>query len=120
MLALLEERLERDGVGNVTPVLGCPTTRGCRPGRSTWRCSWTSTTSSKAPQPMLRRLRDALKPDGGVVLVEYRKEDRSLPILPEHKMSVAEAKLEVEAEGFTLWAVNPRLPRQHLLIFRKR
>ena len=40
------------------------------------------------------------------MLLEYRKEDPLVPIRPEHKMSVAEAKLEVEAEGFTLSRVD--------------
>ena len=31
--------------------------------------------------------------------------------------SVAEAKMEVEAEGFTLSKVDESLPRQHILIF---
>ena len=35
-------------------------------------------------------------------------------------MSVAEAKMEVEAEGFHLSRVDERLPRQHILIFSKR
>ncbi len=69
------------------------------------------------PQTMLRHLREALKPGGRLVLLEYRKEDPSIPIRPEHKMSVAEAKLEVEAEGFTLAKVDETLPRQHILIF---
>jgi hypothetical protein len=34
-------------------------------------------------------------------------------------MSVAEAKLEVEAEGFKLTKANEDLPRQHILIFSK-
>ena len=34
-------------------------------------------------------------------------------------MSVAEAKLELAAEGFTLAKVDGRLPRQHILIFSK-
>jgi len=72
------------------------------------------------PQAMLRHLRDALKPTGRLVLLEYRKEDPAIPIRPEHKMSVAEAKLEVEAEGFTLSKVDEALPRQHILIFTKR
>ena len=42
-----------------------------------------------------------------------------MPIRPEHKMSVAEAKLEVEAEGFTLSRVDSALPRQHILIFTR-
>jgi SAM-dependent methyltransferase len=72
------------------------------------------------PQAMLQRLREALKPDGRLVLLEYRKEDPSIPIRPEHKMSVAEARLEVEHEGFTLSKVDEALPRQHILIFTLR
>jgi hypothetical protein len=53
------------------------------------------------------------------VLLEYRKEDPSVPIRPEHKMSVAEAKLEVEAEGFKLTQKIDKLPRQHVLVFTK-
>ena len=45
--------------------------------------------------------------------------DPSIPIKPEHKMSVADAKLEVEAEGFKLTKTNEDLPRQHILIFTK-
>jgi SAM-dependent methyltransferase len=69
------------------------------------------------PQTMLRHLRESLKPGGRLVLLEYRKEDPTVPIKPEHKMSVAEAKMEVEAEGFTLSRVDEALPRQHILIF---
>ena len=73
-----------------------------------------------APQAMLRRIRGALKPDGRLVLLEYRKEDPNVPIRFEHKMSVAEAKLEVEDEQFQLVATDERLPRQHILIFTRR
>jgi hypothetical protein len=61
-----------------------------------------------------------LKPSGRLVLLEYRKEDPSVPIKEEHKMTVAEAKLEVEHEGFALSTVDERLPRQHILIFSTR
>ena len=71
------------------------------------------------PQKMLRSIRTALKPGGRLVLLEYRKEDPEVPIRFEHKMSIAEAKLELEAEGFTLSRVDDRLPRQHILIFAK-
>jgi predicted methyltransferase len=72
------------------------------------------------PQKMLAAMRAELKPDGRLVLLEYRKEDPSVPILPEHKMTVAEAKTEVEAEGFKLSQVLETLPRQHILIFTRR
>ncbi|BDC51816.1 methyltransferase type 11 [Bryobacterales bacterium F-183] len=71
------------------------------------------------PQEMLRKMRAALRPDGRLVLLEYRKEDPSIPIRPEHKMSVKEVKAELEAEGFRLKENIGILPRQHILIFTK-
>lgn len=71
------------------------------------------------PQKMLRGIRAALKPDGRLVLLEYRKEDPSIPIRPEHKMSVAEVKAELEAEGFKMSQVIETLPRQHIIILTK-
>jgi precorrin-6B methylase 2 len=71
------------------------------------------------PQKMLQRIRDALKPGGRLVLLEYRKEDPNIPILAEHKMSVTEVKTELEAEGFALGPVIETLPRQHILILTK-
>ena len=71
------------------------------------------------PQAMLDKIRESLKPDGRLVLLEYRKEDPAVPIRPEHKMSVAEVKTEVEAAGFKLNQVIETLPRQHIIIFRK-
>jgi ubiquinone/menaquinone biosynthesis C-methylase UbiE len=71
------------------------------------------------PQRMLRKMREALKPDGRLILLEYRKEDPSIPIRTEHKMSVQEVKLELEAEGFHLDRVLETLPRQHILILTK-
>ncbi len=69
------------------------------------------------PQAMLKKMREALKPTGRMVLLEYRKEDPNVPIRLEHKMTVEEAKAEIEAEGFKLQKVVGSLPRQHILIF---
>ena len=71
------------------------------------------------PQNMLRRMKEALKNDGRLVLLEYRKEDPHIPIRSEHEMSVAEVKAELEAEGYKLEKVLKDLPRQHILVFRK-
>jgi ubiquinone/menaquinone biosynthesis C-methylase UbiE len=59
------------------------------------------------PQRMLSRIRESLKPDGRLVLLEYRKEDPSVPIRPEHKMSVQEVKAEVTPEGYRFEKVVP-------------
>lgn len=71
------------------------------------------------PQSMLRALRAALKDDGQLVLLEYRKEDPKVPIQALHKMSVAGVRLELEAEEFRLAQTIETLPRQHILIFVK-
>lgn len=71
------------------------------------------------PQVMLASLRRSLKPDGRLVLMEYRKEDPAIPIAAAHKMTVADARAEVTAEGFTFDRVIPGLPRQHIIVFRK-
>jgi ubiquinone/menaquinone biosynthesis C-methylase UbiE len=71
------------------------------------------------PQTFLRSVKSALRPDGRLVLIEFRKEDASVPIRPEHKMSVREARMELEAEGFRLDRVIDVLPWQHILIFRR-
>ncbi|MCX6628896.1 MAG: class I SAM-dependent methyltransferase [Candidatus Solibacter sp.] len=72
-----------------------------------------------APQKMLRGIRESLKPDGRLVLLEYRGEDPAVPIRPEHKMTVTLVRAELEPEGYRLDRVLEDLPRQHILIFRK-
>jgi ubiquinone/menaquinone biosynthesis C-methylase UbiE len=72
------------------------------------------------PQSMVRGIHRALRPDGRLVLLEYRKEDPWIPIRPEHKMSVAEVRTEIEPEGYQFIRVDDGLPWQHVLIFAKR
>ena len=71
------------------------------------------------PQRMLDRIRDSLKSGGRLVLLEYRKEDPSVPIRPEHKMSIQEVKAEVIPEGYSFEKVVDTLPLQHIIFFRK-
>jgi SAM-dependent methyltransferase len=117
MLDLLARRLARKKIANVTLVQGTLDDPKLPPESVDLALMVDVYHEFSQPQAMLRHLREALKPGGRMVLLEYRKEDPAIPIRPEHKMSVAEAKLEVEAEGFTLSKVDESLPRQHILIF---
>ncbi|MEO8256766.1 MAG: class I SAM-dependent methyltransferase [Acidobacteriota bacterium] len=120
MLDLLEQRLKKGKIANVRPILGTLDDPKL-PAESIEMALLVDVYHEfSQPQAMLRHLHDALKTGGRLVLLEYRKEDPAIPIRPEHKMSVAEAKLEVEAEGFKLGRVDDSLPRQHVLIFTKR
>ena len=119
MLDMLRRRLERKRIANVELVQGTIDDPRLPKEAIDLELLVDVYHEFSQPQPMLRRLRDALKPNGRLVLLEYRKEDPSIPIRFEHKMTVAEAKLEVEAEGFTLAKVDESLPRQHILIFQR-
>jgi ubiquinone/menaquinone biosynthesis C-methylase UbiE len=117
MLRMLGARLARERVDNVTLVQGSADDPKLPRSSLDLILMVDVYHEFSEPQKMLRALRSALKPDGRLVLVEYRKEDPDVPIRFEHKMSVAEARLELEAEGFRLANVDERLPRQHILIF---
>jgi len=117
MLQMLAARLAKKKITNVTLVQGAIDDPKLAPESVDLEIMVDVYHEFSQPQAMLRKLREALKPGGRMVLLEYRKEDPSIPIRPEHKMSVAEAKMEVEAEGFTLSKVDESLPRQHILIF---
>jgi SAM-dependent methyltransferase len=119
MLRILKKRLDSDNFTNIETVLGTETDPKLPAGQLDLVLMVDVYHEFSQPQRMLRKIRESLKDDGRLVLLEYRKEDPWVPIRPEHKMSVAEAKLEVEEEGFSLEAVKPDLPRQHILIFKK-
>jgi ubiquinone/menaquinone biosynthesis C-methylase UbiE len=119
MLALLRDRLARERLTNVELVLGDVDNPNLPAGAIDLILMVDVYHEFSQPQKMLRQMRTALKSGGRLVLLEYRKEDPFVPIRLEHKMTVAEAKLEVEAEGFALTKVDPVLPRQHILIFTK-
>ncbi len=119
MLKMLAARLARENVRNVTLVPGAIDDPKLPASSVDLVLMVDVYHEFSEPQKMLRAIRTALKPDGRLVLLEYRKEDPEVPIRFEHKMSVAEAKLELAAEGFTLAHVDGRLPRQHILIFSK-
>ena len=61
----------------------------------------------------------ALVPGGLVFLVEYRAEDPEVPMLPLHKMTEEQARLEMAAVGLQFVENLDGLPWQHLLIFEK-
>jgi ubiquinone/menaquinone biosynthesis C-methylase UbiE len=61
----------------------------------------------------------ALKSGGQIALVEFRAEDTSVPIKPQHKMSEAQIKKEAALLGLQWVRTVSSLPWQHLVILRK-
>lgn len=120
MLDLLQRRLVSQQLQNVTLVLGEPADPKLPPSSIDLALMVDVYHELGDPQTMLANIKKALKPDGRLALIEYKGQDPSVPILPLHKMTVAQARLELEPEGFVLTSVNSSLPRQHVLVFSAR
>jgi tRNA A58 N-methylase Trm61 len=119
MLDLLRKNIEARHLTNVEPVLGAIDDPKLPRGAIDLILLVDVYHEFSQPQSMLRHMRESLKPAGRLVLVEYRAEDPQVPIRPEHKMTVAQVKAELEPEGFRLDRAIETLPRQHILVFRK-
>ena len=71
------------------------------------------------PFEVMTKVREALKPGGRVVFVEYRKEDPEVPIKEVHKMSLNQLEMEMNAVGLVRVRTVETLPLQHIVIFEK-
>ncbi len=118
MLTRLQANAARQKLSNVKAVLGTQLDPGL-PARSLDYVLMVDVYHELSePQLMLRNIARALKPEGKLVLLEFRKEDPSVPILPQHKMSTKEVVAELTAEHYTLDHKVETLPWQHELFFR--
>jgi ubiquinone/menaquinone biosynthesis C-methylase UbiE len=116
MIELLDRRIKSEGLANVTTVLGGMDDPKL-PAKSIDLAIMVDVYHElQQPQVFLQRLKESFKPGGRLVLLEFRKEDPNVPILEVHKMSVAEVRQEMEAEGFALDRVIEVLPWQHILV----
>jgi predicted methyltransferase len=72
------------------------------------------------PAEMIAAICRRLKPGGRIVFVEYRGEDPEVPIKPLHKMTEAQVKKEMTAQPLDYVTTVRTLPRQHVIVFRKK
>jgi len=119
MLAELQKNAKANGITNIESVLGETADPKLPAGQIDLILMVDVYHEVSEPQAMLRKIRQALKPDGRLVLLEYRAEDPTIPINPDHKMTVDQVRRELEPEGFRLQTPIETLPRQHLLILTK-
>jgi SAM-dependent methyltransferase len=119
MLDKLNAKATEAHVNNIVTVLGSESDPKLPPAKLDLVVMVDVYHELSRPQRMLDGIRRSLKPGGRLVLLEYRKEDPSIPIRPEHKMSVDEVKAEVQPEGFAFEKVIDSLPWQHIIFFRK-
>ena len=119
-IASLQARAEREGASNVTVVRGNEQGPNL-PDSSIDLAIMVDVYHELAyPREMLAAVCKALRPNGQLLLLEYRAEDPAIPIKALHKLSVAQAQKELAASGFVLARNRQFLPIQHYLLFRKK
>jgi ubiquinone/menaquinone biosynthesis C-methylase UbiE len=120
MLEMLKEFCEKEDIDNLEPVLGTETDPKLPKGELDWMILVDVYHEFQQPEPMLAKMREALKPDGRVALLEYRLHGETAShIKLEHRMSVEQVLAEWNAAGFELVDLQEFLPSQHFFIFGK-
>ena len=117
MIEFLEMRAKAENISNITPVLNTEDD----PKLPAASCDLILLVDVyhefSKPKEMLAGMKKALKPKGQIVLVEFRAEDETVPIKPEHKMSKDQIMKELTAGGFKLARSFDKLPWQHMMFF---
>jgi ubiquinone/menaquinone biosynthesis C-methylase UbiE len=115
MLQELSRRCERLDIKNVDMVLGLPHDPKLPDGKVDLILMVDVYHEFSNPVEMLEAMRRSLKPGGRIALVEFRAEDPTVPIKPEHKMTKKQILKEYKANGFKLVSQYDKLPWQHLM-----
>ncbi len=119
MLDIIAERIEGGAPANVETVLGTETDPKLPESTVDLILIVDAYHEFSYPREMGEAMAAALKPGGTLVLIEYRGEDRRVPIKRLHKMTEAQAKREMAAIGLDWERTEDFLPQQHFLVFRK-
>ena len=119
MLQILRGYVEEEGVTGVVPVLSEFDDPKLPEGEIDWILLVDVYHEFGNHEAMLAKMRQALKTDGRVALVEYRVEDGTGDhIKGDHRMSVRQVLSEWIPAGFDLVELHEFLPSQHLFIFQ--
>ena len=120
MLILLTNRMAEAGITNVVPVLGNATDPKLPAETVDLALMVDVYHEFDFPSEIMEALCRSVKPGGRVVFVEYRGEDPAVPIKPLHKMTEMQVKREMSVLPLDWVHTIEVLPRQHIIIFRKR
>ncbi len=119
MLRMLTANAKQAGATNIKPILCTQQDPKLPEGKVDLILLVDVYHECSEPEAALQGWRKALKPGGRLVLVEFRAEDPNVPIKPEHKMTVAQVRKEIEPQGFAFKELHDFLPWQHIIIFEK-
>ncbi len=115
----LQNRTKELGFSNVIPIMGAEQTPNLPANSIDLVIMVDVYHELEYPQEMLAAIKESLKPDGKILLIEYRGEDPAVAIKPLHKMTVRQVEKELKANGFKLAENGQFMNIQHFLVFEK-
>ncbi|HET8859677.1 class I SAM-dependent methyltransferase [Marivirga sp.] len=119
MLQAIREKNEKEGIENIKTIKGTEKSVNL-PTNSVDKVLMVDVYHEFSfPIEMIASIKEALKPDGEIYLIEYRAEDKNVPIKKLHKMSEEQAIKEMKASDFRLKENIDNLPWQHCMVFVK-
>ncbi|MCF7959212.1 MAG: class I SAM-dependent methyltransferase [Pirellula sp.] len=119
MLQELSRRMAANKIGNIDTILGDLWDPKLQPESIDLVLMVDVYHEFSHPVQMLSAIRKALKPTGRIALVEFRAEDPTVLIRPEHKMSKVQILKEYKDNGFRVASEYDKLPWQHLMFMEK-
>jgi ubiquinone/menaquinone biosynthesis C-methylase UbiE len=120
MLDAIRKRAKEEKVTNVEPVLGEENDPKLPEGKVDLILLVDVYHEFSQPYEMTQAMVKALKPGGRLVFVEFRLEDREVPIKLVHKMTEKQVRKEMEPHPLKWVARNEDLPWQHVIVFEKK
>lgn len=119
MLAIIERRAAQESISNIKLVSAATNSPRLPAASIDMALLVDAYHEFEWPMEVMTGVYDSLVPGGKLVLIEYRAEDRRVPIKPLHKMTERQARAEMQAIGFEFVENRDILPQQHFLIFEK-
>jgi ubiquinone/menaquinone biosynthesis C-methylase UbiE len=120
MFSMLQSVAKQRGYGHITPLLGAARDARLPAGSVDVAIMVDVYHELEFPYEVLASVVRAVKPGGRVVFVEYRAEDRRVPIKRLHKMSEAQIRREAEEHSLVWERTANDLPWQHIVIFKRK
>ena len=119
MLDFIADRMRSEGVDNIQTILSVETDPRLPLNSVDLVLIVDAYHEFSHPREVMDGIIRGLRPGGRVVLVEYRGEDPNVPIKRLHKMTAAQAEIEMTAAGLRWVETLDFLPQQHFLVFEK-
>jgi ubiquinone/menaquinone biosynthesis C-methylase UbiE len=121
MLDLMERKMKLFHISNMKPLLGTTTDPKLPPAGVDMIIMVDVYHEFDQPYEMTEGMLRGLKTGGRLIFVEFRGEDPEIPIKAVHKMTEAQVKKEMSAFPQMAWVETiESLPRQHIIVFRKK